>query len=64
MADDVDKGMLLIEQHYVPQDAALFVLSLARAARRALLSAGGYQVEQALAVLDQWMDEAAKRAAI
>jgi hypothetical protein len=43
MADDVDKGMLLIEQHHVPQDGALFVLSLARAARRALLSAGGYQ---------------------
>jgi hypothetical protein len=25
---------------------------------------GGYQVEQALAVLDQWMEDAAKRAAI
>jgi hypothetical protein len=41
MADDVDKGMLLIEQHHVPQEAALFVLSLVRAARRALLSAEG-----------------------
>lgn len=32
--------------------------------RRALLSAEGYQVEQALAVLDQWMEDAAKRAAL
>jgi len=64
MADDVDKGMLLIEQHHVPQEAALFVLSLVKAARRALLAAEGYQVEQALAVLDQWMDDAAKRAAV
>ena len=31
--------MLLIEQHHVPQEAALFVLSLVQAARRALLSA-------------------------
>jgi len=36
MADDVDKGMLLIEQHHVPQEAALFVLSLVKAARRAV----------------------------
>jgi hypothetical protein len=56
--------MLLIEQHHVPQKAALFVLSLVKAARRALLSAEGYQVERALAVLDQWMEDAAKRAAI
>jgi hypothetical protein len=32
-------------------------------AGRALLSAEGYQVERALAVLDQWMEDAAKRAA-
>lgn len=64
MADDVDKGMLFIEQHHVPKEVAVFVLSLVKAARRALLSAEGYQVEQALAVLDQWMDGAAKRAAI
>ena len=64
MADGVDKGMLLIEQHHVPQEAALFVLSLVMAARRALLSAEGYQVERALDVLDQWMDDAAKRAAV
>ncbi len=63
MADDVDKGMLLIERHHVPKEAALFVLSLVRAARRALLSAEGYQVERALAVLDQWMEDAADRAA-
>jgi hypothetical protein len=62
--DDVDKGMLLIEQHHVPQEAVLFVLSLVKAARRALLSAEGYKVEQALAVLDQWMEDAAKRAAV
>ncbi len=47
------RGMLLIERHHVPQEAALFVLSLVRAARRALLSAEGYQVERVLAVLDQ-----------
>jgi hypothetical protein len=64
MPDDVDKGMLLIEQHHVPQEAALFVLSLVKAARRALLSAKGYQVEPALAVLDQWMEDGEKRAAV
>ncbi len=53
MADNVDKGMLLIEQHHVPQEAAVFVLSLVEVARRALLPTGGYQVERALAVLDQ-----------
>jgi hypothetical protein len=64
MADDVDKGMLLIEQHHVPQEAALFVMSLVKAARRALLSAEGYNVERAVAVLDQWMDDAGQRAAL
>ena len=34
-----NKGMPLLEQHHVPQEAALFVLSLVKAARRALLSA-------------------------
>ena len=63
MADDVDKGMLLIEQHHVPQEAALFVMSLVKAARRALLSAEGYNVERAVAVLDQWMEDAGRRAA-
>ena len=43
IADNVDRGMLLIEQRHVPQEAALFVLSLVKAARRALLSAEGYQ---------------------
>ena len=43
---------------------ALFVLSLVKAARRALLSAKGYQVERALAVTDQWMEDAAERAAV
>ena len=56
--------MLLIEQHHVPKEAALFVLSLVKAARRALLSAEGYQVELALAVLDRWMEDAAERAAV
>ena len=64
MADDVDKGMLLIEQHHVPQEAALFVMSLVKAARRALLSAEGYNVERAVAVLDQWMEDAGRRAAV
>ncbi len=42
----------------------LVVLSLVKAARRALLSAEGYQVERALAVLDQWMEDAAERTAV
>ena len=61
MADDVDKGMLMIEQHHVPPEAALFVMSLVKAASRALLSAEGYQVERALMVLDQWLENAAER---
>lgn len=61
-ADDVDKGMLLIEQHHLPKEAALFVMSLVTAARRALLSAEGYNVERAVAVLDQWMEDAGQRA--
>ena len=55
--------MLLIEQHHVPEEAALFVMSLVKAARRALLSAEGYNVERAVAVLDQWMEDAGRRAA-
>jgi hypothetical protein len=64
MADDVDKGMLLIEQRHVPPEAALFVMSLVKAATRALLSAEGYQVERALTVLDQWLENASERAAL
>jgi hypothetical protein len=64
MADDVDKGMLLIEQHHVPPEAALFVMSLVKAASRSLLSAEGYQVDKALAILDQWMENASQRAAL
>jgi hypothetical protein len=48
----------------VPPEAALFVMSLAKAASRALLSAEGYQVERALAVLDQWLEDASARAAL
>jgi hypothetical protein len=55
--------MLLIEQHHVPKESALFVMSLVKAARRALLSAEGYNVERAVAVLDQWMEDAGRRAA-
>lgn len=48
----------------MPQEAALFVLSLVKAARRAQLSAEGYQVERALALLDELMEDAAKRTAV
>jgi hypothetical protein len=54
--------MLMIEQHHVPPEAALFVMSLVKAASRALLSAEGYQVERALAMLDQWLENASERA--
>ena len=63
MADDVDKSMLLIEQHHLPKEAALFVMSLVKAARRELLSVEGYNVERAVAVLDQWTDDVGRRAA-
>jgi hypothetical protein len=46
LADDVDKGLLLIEQHHVPKEAALFVMSLVKTVRRALLSNEGYNVER------------------
>jgi hypothetical protein len=64
MADDADTGMLMIKQHHVPPEAALFVMSLVKAASRAILSAEGYQVERALAVLDQWLEDASERAAV
>jgi hypothetical protein len=56
--------MLMIEQHHVPPEAALFVMSLVKAASRALLSAQCYQVGRALAVLDQWLDDASAKAAL
>ena len=43
----------------MPPEAALFVMSLVKAARRALLTSAGYDVESALKVLDQWMEDAA-----
>ena len=49
--------------HHVAPEAALFVMSLVKAASRALLSAEGYQVERALAILDQWLEDASERAA-
>ena len=64
MADDADKGMLMIKQHHVPPNAVLFVMSLMKAASRTLLSAEGYQVERALAILDQWLEDAPERAAL
>ena len=39
-------------------------MSLVKAATRALLSAEGYQVERALAVLDQWLENASARATL
>jgi hypothetical protein len=62
MADDVYKGMLLIEQQNIPKESVIFVLSLVKAARRALLSATGYRVNNALEVLDQWLENAGERA--
>ena len=56
--------MLPIEQHHVPKEAALFVMSLVKAARRALLSAEGYRRRAGPAVLDQWMEDAADRVAV
>jgi hypothetical protein len=64
MADDADKGMLMIKQHHVSPEWALFVMSLVEAASRALLSAEGYQMERALAILDQWLEDASVRAAL
>ncbi len=62
MADDVDKAMLMVEQHHVSEESTLFVANLVKAARRALLTSVGYNPAAALKVLDQWMDDAAKRA--
>ena len=56
--------MLMISQHQVPSEVALFVMSLVKAASRALLSAERYQVERALAVLDQWLENASDRAVL
>jgi hypothetical protein len=64
MADDADKGMLMFMQHRVSPEAALFVMSLVKAASRVLLPAEGYQVERALAVLGQWLEDASDRAAL
>jgi hypothetical protein len=64
LAGDVAKARLLLEQHHVPGEAALFVLSLAAAARRALLSVEGYDVDRSAGVLDQWMEDAAERASL
>ena len=52
----------MIKEHHVPPETALFVMSLVKAASRALLSGEGYQVERALAVLDQWLENASERA--
>lgn len=44
-------------------DTGMLLMSLVKAARRALLSAEGSNVERAGAVLDQWMEDAGRRAA-
>ena len=56
--------MLMIKEHHVPREAVLFVMSLVKAASRALLSAEGNRVERALAVLDQWLEDASERAVL
>jgi hypothetical protein len=63
MAGDSDRGLLLAKEHHVSDASGSFVLGLVRAAQRALLTAEGYNVEAALSSLDQWMDDAAARAA-
>src|ERR1700730_13344519 len=64
MADDVDNGMLMIKQHHVPPEAALFVMSLVKAASRALLSAEGHQVGRWRAGLDSWLGDGSERPAL
>ncbi len=63
MADDFEAGQLIMEQHKIPPEGALLVLSLVKASIRALLSVHGYQVDRALEVIDQWLEDAGKRAA-
>ncbi len=63
MADDFEAGQLIMEQHKIPPEGALLVLSLVKASIRALLSVHGYQVDKALEVIDQWLEDAGKRAA-
>jgi hypothetical protein len=62
MAADVGAANLLMEQYHIPPESAHWVMALIRAASRALLSAEGYHVESALAVLDQWLEDAGNRA--
>ena len=65
LADDVDKGILLLDQHHVErEEARYFVLAMVKAANRALMAANGYNVEKVLSVIDQWLDDAGSRASL
>jgi hypothetical protein len=56
LADDRDAGLLVIDQHTgsAEQSSALIV-GTTKLAARVLLSANGYDVAKALAVIDGWM---------
>jgi hypothetical protein len=65
LADDVDKGILMLDQNGVDrQEARFFVLAVVKAANRALMAANGYNVEKVLSVIDQWLDDAGSRASL
>jgi hypothetical protein len=64
MGGDLDSALVLARQHNVSDVSISFVLALVKAATRALMTAEGYDVEAALSSLEQWMNDAADRAAI
>jgi hypothetical protein len=64
LVDDSDSGILVMSEHggCAPgnEDATVFMMSLAAVAARAVLSASGYHVENALKMLDAWAVEYAE----